>query len=693
MNNLSKLLSVITIILLSVSCNDVPPPKPFGAIPSDIQLKWQEMEKYAFIHFGLNTFTDQEWGFGDVSPELFNPTQLDCKQWVKTFKDAGLTAVIVTAKHHDGFCLWPSKYTEYSVKNSPWRKGKGDLLKELSDACKEAGIKFGVYLSPWDRNHKNYGKKEYVTYFRNQLKELLSNYGDIFEVWFDGANGGTGYYGGANERRTIDAKTYYDWENTYKIVHEYQADAIIFGDERNGCRWCGTEKGWVGKTNWSTFSREKLEEGNDYNNQLLHGHEGGTHWVPAEVDVSIRPGWFYHASEDHKVKNLAHLVDIYYNSVGRNGTLLLNFPIDKRGLIHENDIANLQKMTKTLTEDFKTNLAQNASVEASNIRGNSSSYAAKNVLDDNKNTYWATDDSVKSASITLQFDKIIKFNRLLIQEYIKLGQRVNKFAVSAMIDGKWQHLDNQTTIGYKRILRFPTTATTAIKIDIQAKACPLISNIEIYNAPKLLTAPIIKRDRKNTVAISTADKELEIYYTLDGSTPDTSSTIYSKPFTLTKKSTVKAVAVDKAKNSISSVSSESFDISRENWKIINSKDENSNLVFDGNTSTVWHNKAKNFPIDFVIDLGETYTLTGFKYLPDQNRWSSGIIVNYKFYVSQNGKKWSLVSKGEFANIKNSPIWQIKEFEAVDARYVKLQALSNADNSKSAGYAEFDVITK
>ncbi len=693
MNNFSKLLIIITIILLSVSCNDVPPPAPFGATPNEAQIKWQEMEKYAFIHFSLNTFTDQEWGFGDVSAELFNPTQVDCKQWGKTFKDAGLTAVIITAKHHDGFCLWPSKYTEYSVKNSPWRNGKGDLLKELSDACKEAGLKFGVYLSPWDRNHKDYGKQEYITYFRNQLKELLSNYGDIFEVWFDGANGGTGYYGGANERRKVDTKTYYDWENTYKIVYKYQPDAIIFGDGGPGCRWCGTEKGWVGETNWSTLNRKELWAGSGNSNQLLNGHEGGTHWVPAEVDVSIRPGWFYHAAEDHKVKTLAHLVDIYYNSVGRNGTLLLNFPIDRHGLIHKNDIAALQMMTKTLAEDFKTNLAKNVSVKASNIRGNSTVYAAKNVIDGNKQIYWATDDSVKSASISLQFDKPIKFNRLLLQEYIRLGQRVSKFTVSAMVDGKWQIVDNQTTIGYKRILRFPTTTTDAIRIDIKAKACPIISNIEIYNAPKLLTAPDINRDRNNTVTISTPDKELDIHYTLDSSNPDNSSPVYSKPFVLTQKSIVKAVAIDKSANKVSSVSSESFDISRENWKIINSKDKNKAFALDGNTHTVWHNKSKKLPIDLIIDLGKNHTLTGFKYLPDQNRWSSGIIFNYRFYTSQNGKTWHLATEGEFSNIKNSPIWQTKKFDAVDARYVKLQALSNTDNNKIAGYAEFDIITK
>lgn len=480
MKKLSELLFIIVIFLLSASCAKVEPPKPFGAVPTENQIKWQELEKYAFIHFSLNTFNDQEWGYGDASAEIFNPTELDCKQWVKTLKDAGFKAVILTAKHHDGFCLWQTKYTDYSVKNSPWRNGKGDLVRELSDACKAEGLKFGVYLSPWDRNRKEYGQPEYIQYFRNQLTELLSNYGDIFEVWFDGANGGTGYYGGAKENRTVDKKNYYDWENTYKLVYKYQPNAVIFSDGGPGCRWCGTEKGWVGETNWSTLNRKKIWAGISDSKQLLTGHEDGSHWVPAEVDVSIRPGWFYHAAEDDKVKSAAQLVDIYYNSVGRNGTLLLNFPVDRRGLIHENDADSLRKMAKILAEDFKNNLAKNATVEASNVRGNSADYSAKNVIDGNKNSYWATDDDVKTASITLKFNSPQKFNRLLIQEYIKLGQRVKEFTVSALVAGKWKVLDNQTTIGYKRILRFPDTTADAIKIDIKAKACPVISNIEIF---------------------------------------------------------------------------------------------------------------------------------------------------------------------------------------------------------------------
>ena len=297
------------------------------------------MEFYAFVHFNMNTFTNMEWGFGNENPELFNPTDLDCRQWARVCKEAGMKGIILTAKHHDGFCLWPSEYTEHSVKNSPWKNGKGDVVRELSEACKEYGLKMGIYLSPWDRNNADYGKPEYITYFRNQLRELLTNYGDIFEVWFDGANGGTGYYGGANEERRIDRTTYYDWENTRKIVRELQPMACMFSDAGPDIRWVGNEQGWAGKTNWCTLNRDDFAPGVVSDLKFLQqGQEDGTDWVPAEVDVSIRPGWYYHPSEDHKVKSLPQLLDIYYHSVGRNASFLLNLPVDKRGLVNENDV-------------------------------------------------------------------------------------------------------------------------------------------------------------------------------------------------------------------------------------------------------------------------------------------------------------------------------------------------------------------
>ena len=277
-------LILLTLSVLFSACNPTLAPEPFGAIPSKRQLEWHELEFYAFVHFNMNTFTNMEWGMGSEKPEWFNPTELDTRQWAKVFKEAGMKGVILTAKHHDGFCLWPSNYTEHSVKNSPWRDGKGDLVRELADACKEYGLKFGVYLSPWDRNHAEYGRPEYITYYRNQLRELLTNYGDIFEVWFDGANGGTGWYGGANEERRINRETYYDWENTFKIVRELQPSAVIFSDAGPDIRWVGNEQGWARPTNWSLLKREDFLPGvvEDIEH-LRSGQEDGTHWLPVKI--------------------------------------------------------------------------------------------------------------------------------------------------------------------------------------------------------------------------------------------------------------------------------------------------------------------------------------------------------------------------------------------------------------------------
>ncbi len=290
---MKHILILLLFSTLFLSCNQTQPPEPIGPLPAERQLKWHELEFYAFVHFNMNTFTDIEWGTGGESPELFNPTELDLRQWARVCKEAGMKGIILTAKHHDGFCLWPSAYTAHSVKKSPWKEGKGDVVRELADACEEFGLKLGLYLSPWDRNHAEYGTDAYITYFRNQLTELMSNYGELFEVWFDGANGGTGYYGGANEERRVDRKTYYDWPVTRQIVRELQPSAVMFSDAGPDVRWVGNEAGWAGETNWSLLRRDEFYPGSPNYKDLTSGHEDGTHWLPAEVDVSIRLRWYY----------------------------------------------------------------------------------------------------------------------------------------------------------------------------------------------------------------------------------------------------------------------------------------------------------------------------------------------------------------------------------------------------------------
>ena len=667
-------------------------PEPFGPVPTENQLRWQEMEYYAFVHFSLNTYTNQSWGFGNEDVKLFNPEQADCRQWARICKEAGMKGIIITAKHHCGFCLWPSKYTEYSVKNATWKNGKGDMVREMADACKEYGLKLGIYLSPWDRNSKDYGKPEYITYFRNQLTELLTNYGEIFEVWFDGANGGDGYYGGANETRKIDRTTYYDWKNTYAMIRKLQPSIVIWNDggDRGDLRWVGTEEGYVGETNWSL-----LNATGDVPYDMLHyGVENGNAWVPAEVNTSIRPEWFYHPNEDSKVKTVPFLMETYYNSRGRNGSLLLNFPIMPNGLIHPNDEKAALEFAKTVKESFAINLAEKKKAEASNIRGNAKKFGAAMAIDNNKNTYWTTDDNIIKASLTIDFGKPTLFNRFLVQEYIRLGQRVKSFEVEALVDGNWKELATATTIGYKRILRFPSVKASKVRMNItDSKSCPVISNIGVYNAPVLLNAPSIARSQAGEVTITTDDIGPIFYYTLDGSEPTTKSNIYTTPFPADGKVEVKAIAYDPGSNKSSQVGYERFDISKKDWILVGINDEKASKIIDGNTSTVWHQRGnKKMPIDLVIDLGKKYNVIGFKYLPDQNRWSSGIITSYEFYVSEDNMDWKLVNEGEFSNIKNNPVWQIKNFPQANARYIKLKAIKNTLGNNVAGYAEVDVIT-
>lgn len=458
----------------------VAPPAPAHPVPTEAQMAWHEMELNAFIHFTTNTFTDKEWGYGNESPAVFNPSGMDATQWVRTLKAAGFKGVILTAKHHDGFCLWPSAYTEHSVKNSPWKEGRGDVVKQLSDACRAEGLQFGVYLSPWDRNRADYGTPSYITYYRNQLRELFTGYGPVFEMWFDGANGGDGYYGGANERRRINGATYYDWPGTLQMVSSIQPQVLFFSDAGPHLRWVGNERGVAGTTNWNTINNDTLYAGKGGIEELLNtGSEDGRKWIPAEVDVSIRKGWFYHASEDAAVKTPEQLFDIYLTSVGRGSTLLLNVPPDRRGLFHENDVASLIGFRRLLDERFKNNLA--ASATAGSVRGNSHEYGADKLVDGKKETYWATDDGITTADITIRLKAEQPVQYVLLQEYIRLGQRVRSFAVDVWKNNGWQQVAAGTTVGYKRILRIDPVTTSQIRVRIlSSRAAPVLSNVEVY---------------------------------------------------------------------------------------------------------------------------------------------------------------------------------------------------------------------
>ena len=431
----------------------VQPPQPFGPVPTERQLRWHEMEFYGFLHFTVNTFTDKEWGYGDEDEKVFNPTAFDADQIVSVAKQAGMKGLILTAKHHDGFCLWPSQYTEHSVKNCAWKGGKGDVVREISAACRRHGLKFGVYLSPWDRNHKDYGRPEYLAYYRHQLRELMTQYGPISEVWCDGANGGDGWYGGANETRRVDKRTYYDWANTWKIVHDLQPLACIFSDGGPDVRWIGNENGVAGDPCWATLNIKEFVPGMGDARRLNLGDRPGTHWAPGECCVSIRPGWFYHASEDGRVRSSQNLVDLYYQSVGRGAALLLNLPPDRRGRIHENDVKSLQGFRKILDATFAKDLAQGAQATASNVRGGDKKFGARRVLDGRRDTYWSTDDNVTTPELVLAFGKAVTFNVVSLREFLPLGQRVEDWALDRWENDAWLEFARGTALGARRLWR------------------------------------------------------------------------------------------------------------------------------------------------------------------------------------------------------------------------------------------------
>ena len=455
---------LIGLALASISTAFAQPDIPANAVkPTAAQLRYQQQELIGFLHFGVNTFSDREWGTGNESPASFNPTALDARQWVRAAKEAGMKTLIITAKHHDGFCLWPSKYTEHSVKSSPWRGGKGDVVRELADACRAGGIKLGIYLSPWDMHEPTYGTASYNQHYLNQLRELLTNYGPVAELWMDGAKG--------ENARNME----YDFEAYRKLIRELQPQAVIFSDVGPGVRWIGNENGFAGETCCSTIRTDGMDIGKADSKYLNTGDPNGDKWIPGECDVSIRPGWFYHAAEDTKVKTPARLFDIYLKSVGRNGTLLLNLPPDKRGLIKEEDVAALRGLRSEIRKAFGQNKALKSPVTEAIIDGGK-------LTDGDNNTYLAAANGQKNVVMTLNLGKEQLVRYVALQEPIRLGQRVMKFRVEAQQQGTWVPLATGTTIGYKRLLKLekPVTARQVRVVIEEANNTVALAEFGVY---------------------------------------------------------------------------------------------------------------------------------------------------------------------------------------------------------------------
>jgi alpha-L-fucosidase len=552
-------LSLIAFFGISCLCSSASV-SPVYPIPSKQQVEWQELEYIFFAHFGVNTFTNREWGDGTENPEIFNPSEFDGRQWAKAAKDAGAKLLILTCKHHDGFCLWPSEYTEHSVKNSSWKNGKGDIVKEISEACREYGIKFGVYLSPWDRNNKSYGDSPvYNKYFLNQLTELLTNYGEVTEVWFDGACGE-----GPNGKRQV-----YDFNAYFELIRKFQPNAMIaiMGPD---IRWVGNESGVASESEWSVqpvssegkndprvifnptlkqgitdflpkvdekdiaFSHLSLKDGSAKMADLI--------WYPAETDVSIRPGWFYHASQDEKVKSLEHLIKIYFESVGRNSLLLLNIPPDKRGLFHENDVSRLKELKKYLDLTFNTDLALGASAKTNNfVKG----HGTDKLVDGDDSTYWAAQKYLEDSSVVVDFGKTELFDVILLREPIEIGQRVAEFEIDVMENGSWRLLSKGTTIGYKQLVRLPVTSAQKIRVRIlKSRGLAAISQMSVYKRPPVVMVNSMGSSFEKDISImlNSDIASTMIFYTLDGSKPTVNSTLYRGPFKISESAVLKAIA-------------------------------------------------------------------------------------------------------------------------------------------------------
>lgn len=630
--NLRNALAGLCVLGSLSSCSEVAPPEPYGVLPSERQLRWHEMEMYSLIHYTPTTFQNKEWGFGDAEPSLFNPDRFDANQIARAAAAAGFKGLISVAKHHDGFCLWPTATTDYNISNSPWKDGEGDMVKEFMQASHDAGMQFGVYLSAWDRNDSRYGTPAYTEAYREQLTELMTGYGDLFTSWHDGANGGDGYYGGANETRRIDRTTYYEWDTkTWPIVREHQPMAMIFSDVGPDMRWVGNEYGFASETSWATITPVGLDGGKPMpgavdESNLTTGDRGGEFWIPAECDVPHRPGWFYHPEQDLQVKGPNELFEIYLKSVGRGANMNLGLAPMPEGILHEHDVKSLEAFGEKLRNTFDKNLAKGADITASNVRGNSAKYDTKHILDDDRYSYYASDDGVLDPVLEIELDGEQEFDIIRLRENIKLGQRLDSVRIDVWEDGDWKRLASATSIGSTRLIRLgETTTASKLRVQLFAPVAPTWSDFGLF-------------------------KEAHVEFSI-GDSDQAQNRLDKTAFTAT------------------------------------AGDADLSAAFDGEASTIA--TVSNYRDGVVFEVGGQ-RIIGMTYLPRQGDEKEGIALRYRIEGSSDGNSWSLLSDGEFSNIRSNPIEQTVRFgKPVGYKFIRFVPVAVDGNSFTV--AEFGLL--